>query len=257
MFHLDSRPVIESNCQPVHPRPSANEIRAFFDHTDRYLINNGNIEIRRRVVKDLIADVKNSRILDLGCGDGSISLQFLDASNSLTLVDISGNMLDVARSQTPNALQANVEYVSEDAVRYQSRSKYDLVLCLGLLAHVDVVESTLRNISKLLKGNGRCILQITDSDRISGRLTWAYCNLRNRLSRRYPGMMNHTGMKSVCSLAAGFSMKCVAERRYAGLLPGMGRLPQQWRKRYQLITLETAWLSKYCSEAILLFTKIA
>jgi ubiquinone/menaquinone biosynthesis C-methylase UbiE len=249
--------VIESNCQPVHPQPAANEIRAFFDHTDRYLINNCNIEIRRRVVRDLIANAMNFRILDLGCGDGSISLQFLDPTNSLTLVDISQNMLEVARSRTPSALQASVEYVSEDAARYQSPSKYDLVLCLGLLAHVDAVESTLRNISKLLKGNGRCVLQITDADRISGKLTRAYCNLRNRLSRRYPIAMNHTGMKSVCSIAAGFNMKCVAERRYAGLLPGMGRLPEQWRKRFQLITLETAWLSKYCSEAILLFTKIA
>lgn len=249
--------MIESNCQTADVRSKASAVRDFFDRTDRYLTNNGNIEIRRKVVRDLVGDIRNSRILDLGCGDGSISQQFLASSISLTLVDTSQNMLDVARSQTPSELRANVEYVNEDSSRYQSPSKYDLVLCLGLLAHVDSVESAIRNIAKLLKAEGRCVLQITDADRTLGKLTGAYCNLRNHMNNRYPRNMNRTGMESISALAARFNMKCVAERRYAGLLPGVGRLPLDWRRRFQLLTLNTAWLSKHCSEAILLFTKTA
>lgn len=249
--------MIESNCQAVNGRSTANAVRGFFDQTDRYLTNNGNIEIRRRVVRDLVGNIRNSRILDLGCGDGSISQQFLEGANSLTLVDISQNMLDVAISQTPGGRRANVEYVNEDSSRYQSLSKYDLVLCLGLLAHVDSVESTIGNIAELLKANGRCVLQITDADRTLGKLTGAYCNLRNRVNHRYPRNMNRIGMEFISALAAKFNMKCVAERRYSGLLPGMGRLPIDWRRRFQLLTLHTSWLSKHCSEAILLFTKTA
>jgi len=247
--------MIESNCQAVDRRSTTNAVQGFFDQTDRYLTNNGNIEIRCKVVRELVGDIHNSRILDLGSGDGSISQQFLEGSNFVTLVDISKNMLDLARRQTPSDLRANIEYVNEDSSRYQSASKYDLVLCLGLLAHVDSVESTARNIAELLKVNGRCVLQITDADRTLGKLTGAYCNLRNRVNHRYPRNMNCTGTESISSLFAEFSVKCVAERRYAGLLPGMGRFPINWRRRFQLLTLDTKWLSKHCSEAILLFTK--
>ena len=249
--------MIQSNCQEVIQGSKANAVRRFFDRTDRYLANNINIEIRRKVVRDLVGDIRNSRILDLGCGDGSISQQFLASSISLTLVDTSQNMLEAARSQTPSELRTNVEYVNEDSSRYQSPSKYDLVLCLGLLAHVDSVESAIRNIAELLKANGRCVLQITDADRTLGKLTGTYCNLRNRFTHRYPCNMNRTGMECISALAAKFNMKCVAERRYAGLLPGMGRLPLDWRRRFQLLTLDTSWLSKHCSEAIILFTKTA
>src|SRR5579863_8950222 len=153
----------QSNCQEVIQGSKAKAVRRFFDRTDRYLANNINIEIRRKVVRDLVGDIRNSRILDLGCGDGSISQQFLASSISLTLVDTSQNMLEAARSQTPSELRTNVEYVNEDSSRYQSPSKYDLVLCLGLLAHVDSVESAIRNIAELLKADGRCVLQITDA----------------------------------------------------------------------------------------------
>lgn len=247
--------MIESKCQAVNERSTVNIVRDFFDQTDRYLTNNGNIEIRRRVVKDLVGDIKDSRILDLGSGDGTISLQFLDRSNSLALVDISQEMLDVARRRAASGPRASVEYVNEDAASYQSSTQYDLVLCLGLLAHVDSVESIIRNIAHLMKDNSRCLLQITDSDRTLGSFAGAYSNLRNRVSCRYPKQMNRMGKMSVCSLAAEFDMKCVAERRYAGLLPGMGRLPVEWRNKFQFLTLNTRWLSKYCSEAILLFTK--
>lgn len=232
-------------------------VRDFFGETQRYLANNTNIEVRCRIVKEMVGDIENAKILDLGCGDGSIGLQFVGASNSLTLVDISHKMLDVARNQTSASFQAHVEYVNDDLAHYESSSKYDLVLCLGVLAHVDAVEATVRKIAELLKSDGRCVLQITDADRMLGKLSEAYCDVRNRLGRGYPKRMNRIGGRELCSFAAQCGMKYVAERRYASLLPGMGRLPIQWRKKYQIFTLNAPSLARYGSEAILLFSKTA
>jgi len=249
--------VIKNNCPPLDSGSKTFAVRNFFDQTDRYLVNNGNIEIRRRVVRDLVGEIQSAKILDLGCGDGSIALQFLSLSNSLTLVDISSNMLEIARNQTPPALKMNVEYVNNELGQYQSSSKYDLVLCLGILAHVDVVENAIRKIADLVKPEGRCVLQMTDDDRILGKLSGLYCDFRNRLKRRYPTTLNRTGVRGIRSLAAQFNMACLAERRYASLLPAMGRMPLSWRSRYQLLTLNTPWLSRHGSEAILLFSKTA
>lgn len=249
--------MIESNCQHIDRPSDTTGIRSFFDETERYLADNGNIEIRQRVVKEMTGDIQNARILDLGCGDGRIGLQFLNPSNSLTLVDVSSKMLEIARSRTPAAFRTAVEYVNQDLALYRGSSKYDLVLCLGVLAHVDSIEATIQRISELMKIGGRCILQITDGDRILGRLSVAYCDVRNRISGRYPRALNRAGVIRIQELAAQCKMECIAERRYASLLPGMGRMPVPWRSKIQLLTLRTPWLSEHCSEAILLFSKTA
>lgn len=247
--------MIKSDCQHVDRRSHTDGIRCFFDETERYLTGNGNIEIRQKVVKEMAGDVQNARILDLGCGDGRIGLQFASASNSLTLVDVSSKMLETARSRTPAAFRTMVKYVNEDLAVYRESSKYDLVLCLGVLAHVDSIEATIQRISDLLRIGGRCILQITDSDRILGRLSVAYCDVRNRINGRYPKALNRAGVIRIQALAAKFRMECIAERRYASLLPGMGRMPLSLRSRIQLVTLRTPWLSDHCSEAVLLFSR--
>ena len=249
--------MIDTNYQLMDRASKLFAVRDFFDETQRYLANNANIEIRRRIVKEMVEDIENAKILDFGCGDGSIGLQFVGTSNSVTLVDISQKMLDVARNQTPSSSQARVEYVNDDLAHYESSSKYDLVLCLGVLAHVDAVEGTVRKIAELLKNDGRCVLQITDADRMLGKLSEAYCDVRNRLGRGYPRRMNRIGSRELRSLAAHSGMRYLAERRYASLLPGMGRLPIQCREKYQLFTLNEPSLSRYGSEAILLFSKTA
>ena len=89
-------------------------VKQFFDQTRCYLEKNVNIEIRKRIVRELVGDIRNSRILDLGCGDGSISLQFLNETNYISLVDLSPNMLAIARENTPAQCKVNVGYINRD-----------------------------------------------------------------------------------------------------------------------------------------------
>lgn len=252
-----SNRVLQSNCQPIDRPLEAIAVRDFFDDTNRYLANNGNIRIRQMVVRELVGSIQNARILDLGCGDGSIALQFADGSNAITLVDISSKMLEAARMHTPATFGATVEYINEEIAAYQSPLKYDLILCLGVLAHVESVEAVVRKIGELLKVDGKCILQITDRDCLLGKFSVAYCDIRNRISSRYPKALNRTRFSEVFALASQCNMKCVVERRYATLLPGMGKLPVRWRSGLQLFSLRTGRLSKYFSETIVLFSKAA
>lgn len=250
-------PVFDSDCKPIKRQLRTTAVRSFFNQTERYLKNNGNIEIRLQVVREMVGDVHNVNILDLGCGNGSIALQFLNRSNHVTLVDISQEMLEVARQHTPAECRMNVEYINDDLALHVASVQYDLVLCLGVLAHVELVESTITKIAEVLRPGGRCVLQMTDVDRIGGKLTGLYCDLRNYLSRSYPMTLNRTGVRKVRSLASQVKMECLAERRYASLMPGMGRIPLNWQRRYHLLTLNTPWLSRHSSEAILMFVKTA
>src|SRR6266550_8275118 len=72
-------------------------VKTFFDNTDVYLRKSFGVSVRSFVVRSLLGELEGSAILDLGCGDGSISLQYLSPTNRITLVDLSGKMLERAK----------------------------------------------------------------------------------------------------------------------------------------------------------------
>jgi 2-polyprenyl-3-methyl-5-hydroxy-6-metoxy-1,4-benzoquinol methylase len=117
------------------PSKSA-KVEAFFSDPDPYLRNNCAIAVRSTLVKDLLGEIRHSRILDLGCGDGSVSVHFLAQRNSVTMLDLSWAMLERARANTPPEYRSRVDYVNADLLDFEAERPYDVVLCIGVLAHV-------------------------------------------------------------------------------------------------------------------------
>jgi 2-polyprenyl-3-methyl-5-hydroxy-6-metoxy-1,4-benzoquinol methylase len=143
-------------------------VKSFFDKTHLYLNKDFGVSIRALIVRKLLGELSHSRILDLGCGDGRISLQYISQTNHITLVDLSDNMLEIARKNTPETLKTNVDYINTDLQKYEAGEKFDVVICIGVLAHVVSVEETVAKVVRFLKPGGRCIFQITDADQYLG-----------------------------------------------------------------------------------------
>src|SRR2546423_15692972 len=116
-------------------------VKRRFDNTELYLGKDFDISLRGLVVRDLLGSVENCNLLDLGCGDGSLSLQFVEEANHIALVDISAEMLDVAKQKTPPWLRTKVDYVNTNLADYAAKDLFDIVLCIGVLAHVASVEN--------------------------------------------------------------------------------------------------------------------
>src|SRR2546423_8693350 len=149
-------------------------VEGFFD-TDAYLRNDTVIPIRARLVRELLGDVTGMRVLDVGCGDGSLSTQFLDRSNSVTMVDFSQRMLDRARMNLkPRGIGARVEFVRADLFEFEAEAPYDVVLCIGLLAHVAEPGTAIEKVAELVAAGGRCVLQVSDDDQLANRLLYRY-----------------------------------------------------------------------------------
>jgi 2-polyprenyl-3-methyl-5-hydroxy-6-metoxy-1,4-benzoquinol methylase len=118
------------------------------------------------------------RILDIGCGDGSMSLPLLTSGNRLTLVDLSSSMLSFARSNVPRELLANVEIVNEDFTRARLEPQsYDLILCIGVLAHAESPVALIEKIISLLRPGGTIIMESTDASHFLSPLVVLYHRL--------------------------------------------------------------------------------
>jgi SAM-dependent methyltransferase len=223
-------------------------VRAFFE-TDTYLERNAIIPIRARIVAEMLASVSDARILDLGCGDGSISRPLLASGNRLTLVDFSEAMLERARAGTPPG--ADVEFVQADVLEYAPLQPYDAVLCVGVLAHVPDVDPAIARVADALGPGGLCVLQTTDN---AAPLGWVL----NHYYRRQQGAgyrFNTLTLGELRSRAARHGLIQTGVRRYGLLLPGIGRLPYSWERGLEEAVASGPRLSRVGGQVLVSFQK--
>src|SRR5947207_7714357 len=77
-----------------------------------------------------------------------------------------------------------LEFAHSDVFNFKpSDSHFDLILCLGLIAHVGRLETLLSHLKSMLTPGGRIILQTTLTDHVGTRIVRAL-TARRELARR-------------------------------------------------------------------------
>ncbi len=235
------------------------KVRSFFNKpTGRhsYLEKRFGVDIRAYVTRKLLRDVTHSAILDIGCGDGTLSLQYASGENELTLVDFSDKMLECARKNTPWEHIQDTKYLKIDFLKYVPDQPFDIVLCIGVLAHLQSLDECVKKLNYLLKPGGLCLIQFTDYSSWITKLDVLYSSLLRAIgkdTRKYPLQRIFYSDVLGCFSKNGFEV--VEQCRYSLLLPGMGRLPNKFLYKYEMFTLKSPYLSRLGTEVILLLKK--
>jgi SAM-dependent methyltransferase len=172
------------------------------------------VERRKSIVRTLMANEAPASVIDLGCGDGRVSLQFLDSATTVTLLDTSPSMLSLASNSVPYRYRGQVRFVVSSIADLAESQKYDLVLAVGVLAHVTDLPGTLSKIAGLLSDNGRAILQLTDAATIPGAVITAWSHLTS--SKRGYQLNRLTEHRVVTALSMD-GLELVARVQYSAL----------------------------------------
>ena len=143
--------------------------KEYFDNTENYLGSNPIITLRKTIIRDLIGEQKNKQILDVGCGNGELTSDFI-FNNHITFLDISQKMLDLTKKNISNDNLINTEFENIDISLFKPDRKFDLVICVGVLAHVDSVSDLISKLNEITSENGRIILQFTANEKLLSRI---------------------------------------------------------------------------------------
>jgi 2-polyprenyl-3-methyl-5-hydroxy-6-metoxy-1,4-benzoquinol methylase len=229
---------------PYSMNKKIEKVKDFFTQAEQYLHVKGsfNIQIRAEAVADFVGDECITSILDIGCGDGTISLPLLRQDNQLTLLDISSTMLSIASSHVPPHLLSNVKMVNEDFILAELHPQtYDLILCLGVLAHVDSPMNVIAKMVSLLKPSGSIIVQNSNSQHLVRYLSYFYSVLRNSLLRtslppnQYLYALNQLSDTKLMKTFRSHGLKLRRSYRYNVHIPGTGRLfPSDFKYNKQM-----------------------
>jgi ubiquinone/menaquinone biosynthesis C-methylase UbiE len=248
-------PDMHETANPVTSETKAPQVLSFFGAGSPYLRTGWHMRVRAEVVLTLAGKNHYGRVLDLGCGDGSISRSFLGHGNHITLLDFSAAMLERAAAHIPHECLPESEFIQANLLEHRFTSQYDLVLCVGVLAHVDDVLQTLNLISRLTRTGGRCIIQLSDRGQWSTKLVLLWEALANLALRRRTYRKNHTGWNTMRRMAEARGLQLREYYRYSLLLPGMGFLPDTLLYKWQKFTFRHPIIGCLGTELIASFDK--
>ncbi len=202
--------------------------------------------------EQMVLGTDPSSILDIGCGDGTMSLPIVGPESRLTLLDFSPEMLERARRNIPDDMSSRVDIVCSDLAQFAPHQRFSLVLCLGVLAHVPDVGEALGKIASLIRPGGHCLVQITDAGRWLGRVNHAWFDRRSRGAEGYA--LNRLDSAELAEQARGVGLQRVASRSYSLAFPGMRRLPARVQFSLERRFLSSR-LARHGGETLLLFKR--
>jgi 2-polyprenyl-3-methyl-5-hydroxy-6-metoxy-1,4-benzoquinol methylase len=223
-------------------------IHKFFE-TSSYLERNAIIPVRSRVTTLWLSHICDGWILDLGCGDGSVSRPLLAKGNRLTLVDFSSHMIAAARSATPSG--SPVTFVQADILEWVPDRQYDAVLCVGVLAHVSSVEAVITKVVQSLRPGGLCVLQITDDGSPLGSLLNRYYRFREHAGYQ----LSMVSAAALLKIAARHNLRPLHSRRYGIQIPGLGLIPAGWEAKAEMNVASRPRLARLGAELLVCFRR--
>ncbi len=206
------------------------EVKTYFEQTDIYFNFDYNIKIRTETIAELIGDTRFKNVLDMPCGNGYISLKNNSKFDQLTLVDFSENMIALAKEIGAKENATNTTFICSDIFSTNFNDEaFDLIISLGILAHVDNIDQFLSYIQGKVKKGGTVILQNTNSTHFYSKLIRLYLGVRKILGKdkyqlnKVPATQVETSFKN-----AGFT--CVKVFRYNQSFIGFSKLFSNTKK---------------------------
>ena len=199
-----------------------------------------------------LGGASSGRLLDCAAGTGEITCALLKSGrfDHATVVDLSPAMLQSARKLLTLQIEnAEVEFIQSDIFTFKpSDAGFDLILCLGLIAHTGRLDILLPHLKSMLTPRGRIILQTTLTDHLGTRIVRALTS-RSELARRgyRISWFSERNISDACDRAG---LRIVATRRHSLGFPFGDRL-WPWAN-FHLERRLKEWASRHGADAIYL-----
>lgn len=142
------------------------EIAVTYDKADYVLSMGTDLKWRRKIRKQIAADhpLQPLRILDIATGTGELAVEMSKIDQSQIVgIDISEQMMDVARQKIATQALRNVEVFNADALQMPfPDGSFDVVTVAFGIRNFEHLEMGIKEIHRVLKPNGKYyILELT------------------------------------------------------------------------------------------------
>ena len=104
-------------------------------------------------LEDKQKPLKKIKILDIGCGGGLLSEPMARLGAEVTGIDASNQNINIATLHSKKN-NLNIKYYCSSPENFKTKTKFDVILNMEIIEHVEDIDFFLKSCSMLLKKNG-------------------------------------------------------------------------------------------------------
>lgn len=98
-----------------------------------------------------------AKILDIGCGNGNLSMVLGSLGYEVKGIDVDATSIDTAKK---NNTFTNVSFDVADANKFTMNDEFDLIVCTEVLEHLTVPDELVQSAYRILKPGGTMIITV-------------------------------------------------------------------------------------------------
>lgn len=144
-------------------------------HYQEKSIRYGISKTRLRKILEIAKDVKNKRILDIGCARGYLGVQLKKNENYVAGIEISISAAHEAEKVLNKVYIADIEKNWPEEIRQE---KYDLAILSEFLEHVFDPVEVLRNTREILSSGGEVVITTPNFMTWTNRIKFMFGNFK-------------------------------------------------------------------------------
>ena len=110
---------------------------------------------------ELLGDVRGREILDIACGEGSVTRELATRGAKMTAIDLSPAMIELAtEEETREPLGIEYQVGNSANVKTVEDDSFDVVVCFMAVMDIAAVDNTFAEVARVLKPGGRFIFNV-------------------------------------------------------------------------------------------------
>ena len=90
--------------------------------------------MRNSIISRLPENLTGKRVLDAGCGTGAVALELANKGALVTAVDLSPNLIELAKSRIPESERQNIQFHAGDMLD-EAYGDFDYVIGMDSMIH--------------------------------------------------------------------------------------------------------------------------
>ncbi|MDF2949045.1 MAG: methylase involved in ubiquinone/menaquinone biosynthesis [Sedimentibacter sp.] len=148
------------------------------DKYDKLWVQKYSLRPTRKYILQAMSEMKsneNIKILDLGCGPGQLITELYENLKNIEItgIDFSDKMIEISKERNPKASHIKLDV----AELYKLKGKYDIIICTHSLPYYKEPENVFKELSRLLKDNGRVFMGFASGDNFYDKLALSFVKL--------------------------------------------------------------------------------
>ena len=160
--------------------------------------------IRLQKTLNLLENINNKKICDLGCGTGALIPFILEKNGNYTGIDFSKKMLDTIKSKYQKEINdKKVDLLLSDFKNLDQTRKYDILIGLGFIEYFDDPRKIIKKLYNTIPNGGRLILSFPNAnsfDFFSNKIVNYIKNYYKKISKaRSQQPTQKNVVKKICS----------------------------------------------------------